>query len=294
MTDKLIEQIKRDREAGTPGPWVAGAHHSPGIDRMVEHHVVNSHVNGAENWIGVHIQPRFAVEAHGKANAARIARVPEMEARIMSDADEIARLRAELATAKECIANLEESEGRLDRELETANADQDALRAENEALRSGAVCAAVKPLVWEPAINNKPWHSAKAPWGWYYAQWDDETNAWFASLEMGEVEGPIILTVKDVDTVETAKAAAQADYERRIISALIIRPESEVRADLCIRRDDPALLAVVEALKWYESAACDCRKITREGDDARHALHADRGKRASTAIAAITERMGQK
>ncbi|MDF2140819.1 hypothetical protein [Paenirhodobacter sp. CAU 1674] len=66
------------------------------------------------------------------------------------------------------------------------------------------------------------------------------------------------------------------------------------RADLCIRRDDPALLAVVEALKWYESAACDCRKITREGDDARHALHADGGKRASTAIAAITERMGRK
>ncbi len=80
----------------------------------------------------------------------------------------------------------------------------------------------VKPLVWEPSVIDKPWHSAKAPWGWYYAQWDDETQAWFASLEMGEIEYPTILDPADVPTLDAAKAAAQADYERRILSALEI------------------------------------------------------------------------
>lgn len=59
------------------------------------------------------------------------------------------------------------------------------------------------------------------------------------------------------------------------------------RADICICRDDQALLDVVEALKWYENAARDCRKITREGDAARHALHGDGGERASAAITKI-------
>ena len=92
-------------------------------------------------------------------------------------------------------------------------------------------CAVVRPLVWETSVIGKPWHSAKAPWGFYYAQWDDETEAWFASLEMGEVECPIILQPSDVPTIDDAKAAAQADYAARIMSALTIRPEEEVRAE---------------------------------------------------------------
>lgn len=90
----------------------------------------------------------------------------------------------------------------------------------------------VKPLVWEPSTINKPWHSAKCPWGWYYAQWDDETQAWFASLEMGGVEAPIILQPQDVVTLEVAKTAAQADYECRIFAAL-----------------EPAEMAGVDAIK---------------------------------------------
>ena len=94
----------------------------------------------------------------------------------------------------------------------------------------------VKPLEWEPSIAGKPWHSAKAPWGWYYAQWDEETQAWFASLELGEIEAPIILSPSDVPTIDEAKAAAQADYEARILSALDPTP-------------DPAVQALVEAAR---------------------------------------------
>lgn len=83
-----------------------------------------------------------------------------------------------------------------------------------------AVVPGVKALEWEPSVIGKPWHSAKSPWGFYYAQWDDETQAWFASLEMGEVEAPIILSPSDVPSLEAAKAAAQADYEARILAAL--------------------------------------------------------------------------
>ena len=40
-----------------------------------------------------------------------------------------------------------------------------------------------------------------------------------------------------------------------------------------------------EALGWYEKQANDCRKITREGDDARCALDKDGGERARAALA---------
>ena len=39
-----------------------------------------------------------------------------------------------------------------------------------------------------------------------------------------------------------------------------------------------------EALGWYEKQANDCRKITREGDDARYALDRDGGERARAAL----------
>lgn len=101
-----------------------------------------------------------------------------------------------------------------------AETEAEAIAAWNRRAALPARWVGVKPLVWEPSVIGKPWHSAKAPWGWYYAQWDDETQAWFASLEMGEVEAPIILSPSDVPTIDAAKAAAQADYEARILSAL--------------------------------------------------------------------------
>lgn len=42
--------------------------------------------------------------------------------------------------------------------------------------------------------------------------------------------------------------------------------------------------ALVAALTWYEERARNCRKITSEGNDARHALDKDGGERARAAL----------
>jgi hypothetical protein len=43
-----------------------------------------------------------------------------------------------------------------------------------------------------------------------------------------------------------------------------------------------------EALGWYETNVANCRKITSEGNDARHALDADGGQRARAALQSPT------
>lgn len=45
-----------------------------------------------------------------------------------------------------------------------------------------------------------------------------------------------------------------------------------------------ALAKAREALEWYSKQVRDCRKITSEGEDARHALEADGGQRARAAL----------
>lgn len=42
--------------------------------------------------------------------------------------------------------------------------------------------------------------------------------------------------------------------------------------------------SLIDALEWYAVQVRDCRKITPEGDKARHALDADGGHRARHAI----------
>ena len=126
----------------------------------------------------------------------------------------------------------------------------------------------VKPLVWEPSAINKPWHSAKAPWGWYYAQWDDETQAWFASLEMGEVEAPIIMSPSDVPTIEAAKAAAQADYEARILAAL--EPAAHVNETPKSEHDRQDVLSTApsdDAVKAREAALKEAAKVLHDWQD---------------------------
>lgn len=110
-----------------------------------------------------------------------------------------------------------------------------------------AVVPGVKALEWEPSVIGKPWHSAKSPWGFYYAQWDDETQAWFASLEMGEVEAPIILSPSDVPSLEAAKAAAQADYEARILSALAPTDAAHVNETPKSEHDGADVLTAAQA-----------------------------------------------
>ena len=58
----------------------------------------------------------------------------------------------------------------------------------------------VKPLEWEDISNICEMHVANMPFGKYYAQYDDQTEAFFASLELGEYEDPIIMTPSDVKT----------------------------------------------------------------------------------------------
>lgn len=82
----------------------------------------------------------------------------------------------------------------------------------------------VKPLVW---VSEGSWDKAHCSYGDYYIQYDDETQAWFASLELGEVESPIILSPSDVPNWGDAEAAAQADCEARILSAIVDQPATK-------------------------------------------------------------------
>ena len=77
----------------------------------------------------------------------------------------------------------------------------------------------VKPLEWKQYEGDI--FCAKTPWGCYFAQWDDEIGAFFSSLELGDHEDPIIIQPQDVASLSEAQDAAQADYETRILSALV-------------------------------------------------------------------------
>ena len=77
----------------------------------------------------------------------------------------------------------------------------------------------VKALEWKQYEGNI--FCAKTPWGCYFAQWDDEIGAFFASLELGDHEDPIIIQPQDVASMSEAQDAAQSDYETRILSALV-------------------------------------------------------------------------
>lgn len=77
----------------------------------------------------------------------------------------------------------------------------------------------VKPLEWKQYEGDI--FCAKTPWGCYFAEWDDEVGAFFSSLELGDHEDPIIIQPQDVASLSEAQDAAQADYEARIISALV-------------------------------------------------------------------------
>lgn len=88
------------------------------------------------------------------------------------------------------------------------------LTAEVEALHSVAVCAAVKPLEWEAGYRDQ--RRADSPVGEFCVTFFG--GRWFYQGE--PCEGML-----------DAQAAAQADYEHRILSALTLRSEAEVAAE---------------------------------------------------------------
>lgn len=101
----MIEQIKADREAGTPGPWsghnMVGAGGKPLTPDEIGEYVCNSVKMGKEGQFlfvgGKHEDGGDCDICHtgngprGAANTARIARVPDMEAALIA-ADELAVL----------------------------------------------------------------------------------------------------------------------------------------------------------------------------------------------------------
>lgn len=242
MSDKMIEQIEADRDAGTPGPWQVPDQTwrrnltveicddmlipCPGSGGAMSYTdtVCTLEWNGTDVW---------------HSNARRIARVPDMEARIRADAEVIkaAEALAEAVTRERempCqdidmqlreIQAVDEAVAAF-RQAIRARADTDALAARDARVRAEA--RQVKPLEW--------WRSDTGDLccdtlvGRYQIQTGRERYFMMPAISPGWGNRP------DGDAVpswhkseESAKAAAQDDYERRVLSALI--PSSVSEAD---------------------------------------------------------------
>ena len=120
-----------------------------------------------------------------------------------------------------------------------------------------AVQPTVKPLVWEGeghwfSGDNEGWlEEANTPFGWGYAVESGNLNdgPWIISNSFGE-------TLTGFDNPEAAKAAAQADYEARILSVLDMQPTVS-----------PDVAALVEALEYYADQYCEgfCQDLPSAG-----------------------------
>lgn len=263
MTDKIdtsTAAIAALMDGVTPGPWEQ--------DGPISSKIV---------WAGPDVRVCFMTsDGPASKNARFIAASRELVPALTDERD------AAVARAERSEARVAELESEVERMREASQMAGASLGEEIADLRNGAVCAAVKPLKWEPSIIGKPWHSAQAPWGFYYAQWDDEIGAWFASLEMGEVEAPIILQPSDVETIDAAKAAAQADYERRILSTLTLRSDAELRAEAvsatwsaAIKAETawspetnstPWCLLTVEQMRAFEASTGQMMRLRQDGE----------------------------
>lgn len=65
------------------------------------------------------------------------------------------------------------------------------------------------------------------------------------------------------------------------LAAKIIAPTYVIATDVPFLE---GWLDMKKALEWYETKVRDCRKITSDGDIARHDLDSDGGKRARIAL----------
>jgi hypothetical protein len=87
----MIDDIKKDREAGTPGPWDAAQ-----ID-------IGSYCVFGPAGTALCIEVDSYTLKECGANTRRIARVPEMEERIIADADRIKEFGKEIDRLKAVI-----------------------------------------------------------------------------------------------------------------------------------------------------------------------------------------------
>jgi len=109
-TDKLIERIKMDRKAGSGRNWTL-THRDPSTGFLSE----DQRFLNAGAWFAFAKMPKFTVasddgekdhHAEADANARRIARVPDMEALILADAEVIEAAKELAAIFQSCIEEM--------------------------------------------------------------------------------------------------------------------------------------------------------------------------------------------
>lgn len=125
-----------------------------------------------------------------------------------------------------------------------------------EALRSGAVLAKVKPLEWQDDHYGEE-AQADTPWGMWCVtkSYNDPENKRSAHFT------PSFRVKRSIHPdVKAAKAAAQADYEARILSAL---------------SPDPTLLALIEERDRLKVERDEALRLYLEGVMTKRALAAE-------------------
>ena len=90
----MIDAIKRDREAGTPGPWglltdtgINSPHSSGLLFSAWDPRAVDDTKEEGESWLAMRTRTdpaRDAMKSETHSNARRIARVPAMEAALLA------------------------------------------------------------------------------------------------------------------------------------------------------------------------------------------------------------------
>jgi hypothetical protein len=96
----LIDDIKRDIENGTPGPWHWHMGDIQITDPGGDDHVI---CGMGKSW-GARSSEYYRInpgKPQGQANARRIARVPDMEAALLAAADALRRIEASTDTKKQ-------------------------------------------------------------------------------------------------------------------------------------------------------------------------------------------------
>lgn len=97
--------------------------------------------------------------------------------------------------------------------------------------------------------------------------------------EMMVVEFAEFSSVRDQDGASIAQVRGGVPYFDKEVAAYIAAasPSTILALIEAVKRQG-------EALEWYETHVRDCRKITKDGDAARHALDKDGGERARAAL----------